>query len=159
MRIFGPLPWPTISPVTVTPARVCASLVTVSRSTTATLCCRPPAFTTAYTMGFLSTPRPTISCPARAPVRTTGARDEPSARQAAPRGARPGTEQPGQRTRAERRRSKRPRSLPDGRTGRTAGRPAAARPRRDARRRPVGDRHRLLLGRGNRLGRLLHVVR
>src|SRR3954471_2591534 len=84
MRIFGPLPWPTISPVTVTLARVCASLVTVSPSTrsragrvtvspaspasrftvrvspTATLCWLPPAFTTAYTM-ILSTPRPTTS--------------------------------------------------------------------------------------------------
>src|SRR5688500_16368087 len=73
MRIFGPLPWPTISPVTVTPASACASLVTVSpstsssagrvtvspasparrltvnRSPTATLCWRPPALTTAYT--------------------------------------------------------------------------------------------------------------
>src|SRR5919107_2055168 len=77
MRIFGPLPWPTISPVTVTPARACASLVTVSpstrssagrvtvspasptrrltvnRSPTATLCCRPPALTTAYTTELL----------------------------------------------------------------------------------------------------------
>src|SRR3712207_689828 len=77
MRIFGPLPWPTISPVTVTPASVSASLVTVSpstrsragrvtespasptrrltvnRSPTATLCCRPPAFTTAYTTELL----------------------------------------------------------------------------------------------------------
>src|SRR4051794_32633490 len=73
MRIFGPLPWPTISPVTVTLAKACASLVTVSPSTrsragrvtvspaspasrftvrvspTATLCWLPPAFTTAYT--------------------------------------------------------------------------------------------------------------
>src|SRR3954466_1555771 len=73
MRIFGPLPWPTISPVTVTLARAEASLVTVSpstrrmagsvtvspaspasrltvnRSPTATLCWLPPAFTTAYT--------------------------------------------------------------------------------------------------------------
>src|SRR5918995_128979 len=77
MRIFGPLPWPTISPVTVTPASVSASLVTVSpstrsragrvtespasptrrltvnRSPTGTLCCRPPAFTTAYTTELL----------------------------------------------------------------------------------------------------------
>src|SRR5215213_4111630 len=73
MRIFGPLPWPTISPVTVTFASAAASLVTVSPSTsrmagratespsaparrlivnvspTATLCWLPPAFTTAYT--------------------------------------------------------------------------------------------------------------
>src|SRR3954447_19330267 len=73
MRIFGPLPWPTISPVTVTLARSAAALVTVSpstsriagrvtvspasparrltvnRSPTATLCWLPPAFTTAYT--------------------------------------------------------------------------------------------------------------
>src|SRR5919112_604112 len=73
MRIFGPLPCSTISPVTVTLARVAASLVTVSPSTsrmagratespaaparrlivnvspTATLCWLPPAFTTAYT--------------------------------------------------------------------------------------------------------------
>src|SRR3954471_9398468 len=85
MRIFGPLPWPTISPVTVTLARAAASLVTVSpstsriagrvtvspaspvrrftvnRSPTATLCWLPPAFTTAYTtdssfLATLSTP-------------------------------------------------------------------------------------------------------
>src|SRR3954464_2258045 len=73
MRILGPLPWPTISPVTVTLASAAASLVTVSpstsriagrvtvspaspvrrftvnRSPTATLCWLPPAFTTAYT--------------------------------------------------------------------------------------------------------------
>src|SRR5687767_821572 len=77
MRIFGPLPWPTISPVTVTFARAAASLVTVSPSTrsragratvspsaparrlivnvspTATLCWLPPAFTTAYTTELL----------------------------------------------------------------------------------------------------------
>src|SRR3954471_7556969 len=81
MRIFGRLPWPTISPVTVTLARAAASLVTVSpstsriagrvtvspaspvrrftvnRSPTATLCWLPPAFTTAYTTdsSFLAT--------------------------------------------------------------------------------------------------------
>src|SRR3954469_6616201 len=84
MWIFGPLPCPTISPVTVTLARAAASLVTVSPSTrsrtgratvspasparrftvnvspTATLCWLPPAFTTAYTTdsSFAS------SCPA-----------------------------------------------------------------------------------------------
>src|ERR1700712_388844 len=73
IRIFGPLPCSTISPVIVTPASDAASLVTVSpstrrmagrvtvspasparrltvnRSPTATLCWLPPAFTTAYT--------------------------------------------------------------------------------------------------------------
>src|SRR5690348_7293295 len=73
MRIFGPLPCSTISPVTVTLASASASVVTVSpstrrmagrltvspaspasrltvnRSPTATLCWLPPAFTTAYT--------------------------------------------------------------------------------------------------------------
>src|SRR4051812_37053652 len=73
MWIFGPLPCSTISPVTVTPASACASVVTVSPSTsrmagrvtvspasplrrlmvnvspTPTLCCVPPALTTAYT--------------------------------------------------------------------------------------------------------------
>src|SRR5690242_12331832 len=89
MRIFGPLPWPTISPVTVTLARAAASLVTVSpstsriagrvtvspaspvrrftvnRSPTATLCWLPPAFTTAYTTdsSFLAT----LVRPARTP--------------------------------------------------------------------------------------------
>src|SRR4051794_33101617 len=84
MWIFGPLPWPTISAVTVAFARAAASLVTVSPSTrsrtgratvspasparrftvnvspTATLCWLPPAFTTAYTTdsSFAS------SCPA-----------------------------------------------------------------------------------------------
>src|SRR4051794_28932896 len=84
MWIFGPLPWPTISAVTVAFARASASLVTVSPSTrsrtgratvspasparrftvnvspTATLCWLPPAFTTAYTTdsSFAS------SCPA-----------------------------------------------------------------------------------------------
>src|SRR4051794_17677757 len=89
MRIFGPLLWPTISPVTVTEARAAASLVTVSpstsriagrvtvspaspvrrftvnRSPTATLCWLPPAFTTAYTTdsSFLAT----LVRPARTP--------------------------------------------------------------------------------------------
>src|SRR5690349_13696649 len=89
MRIFGPLPWPTISPVTVTLARAAASLVTVSPSTSriagrvtvspaspvrrftvnrspiATLCWLPPAFTTAYTTdsSFLAT----LVRPARTP--------------------------------------------------------------------------------------------
>src|SRR4051812_14229152 len=73
MWIFGPLPCSTISPVTVTPASACASVVTESPSTsstagsvtvspacpvrrltvnvspTPTLCCVPPALTTAYT--------------------------------------------------------------------------------------------------------------
>src|SRR3954449_9789466 len=89
MRIFGPLPWPTISPVTVTLARAAASLVTVSpstsriagrvtvspaspvrrftvnRSPTATLCWLPPAFTTAYTTD--SSQLATLSCPVRTP--------------------------------------------------------------------------------------------
>src|SRR3712207_9400262 len=94
MRIFGPLPWPTISPVTVTPASVSASLVTVSPSTrgsagrltvapasparrftvnrtpTATLCCRPPAFTTAYTTELLDRLGHVLRAPGR---RTPGA--------------------------------------------------------------------------------------
>src|SRR5690242_4691022 len=134
MRIFGPLPWPTISPVTVTLARAAASLVTVSpstsriagrvtvspaspvrrftvnRSPTATLCWLPPAFTTAYTTdsSFLAT----LSSPARTPGAFTGA-GRASAR---PTGT--GGMQPDQRTRSA-----------GGRSGRSAGRAAAARPR------------------------------
>src|SRR3954453_19643055 len=90
MWIFGPLPCPTISPVTVTLARAAASLgtvspstrsragratvspasparrLTVNRSPTATLCWLPPAFTTAYTphSSFASLVVQ-LSCPAR----------------------------------------------------------------------------------------------
>src|SRR4051794_3754819 len=112
MRIFGPLPWPTISPVTVTPARACASLVTVSpstrsragrltvspasparrltvnRSPTATLCWLPPAFTTAYTTDSSFN---VARCPAR--TRRSGRRvldGVAPARAAAPGGARGG---------------------------------------------------------------------
>src|SRR3954449_880672 len=90
MWIFGPLPCPTISPVTVTLARAAASLVTVSpstrsragratvspasparrltvnRSPTATLCWLPPAFTTAYTThSSFASLVVQLSCPAR----------------------------------------------------------------------------------------------
>src|SRR3954454_4734209 len=133
MRIFGPLPWPTISPVTVTEASAAASLVTVSpstsriagrvtvspaspvrrftvnRSPTATLCWLPPAFTTAYTTdsSFLAT----LVNPARTPwVVHRG-----WAGSARPTVA--GGVQPDQRTRSGRR------------PGRAAGPPAPARPR------------------------------
>src|SRR3954447_893099 len=134
MRIFGPLPWPTISPVTVTLARAAASLVTVSpstsriagrgtvspaspvrrftvnRSPTATLCWLPPAFTTAYTTdsSFLAT----LFCPAHT-LRVVHRGWAGSAR---PTGT--GGMQPDQRTRSG-----------GGRSGRAAGRPAPARPR------------------------------
>src|SRR4051812_37288933 len=140
MRIFGPLPWPTISPVTVTLARAAASLVTVSpstsriagrvtvspaspvrrftvnRSPTATLCWLPPAFTTAYTTdsSFLAT----LICPAHT-LRVVHRGWAGSAR---PTGT--GGMQPDQRTRSGR-----------GRSGRAAGRPA-----------PAGPRHRVHLG-------------
>src|SRR4051812_8646068 len=90
MWIFGPLPCPTISQVTVTLARAAASLVTVSpstrssagratvspasparrltvnRSPTATLCWLPPAFTTAYTThSSFASLVVQLSCPAR----------------------------------------------------------------------------------------------
>src|SRR4028118_293483 len=139
MRILGPLPWPTISPVTVTPASACASLVTVSpstssragrvtespasptrrltvnRSPTATLCCRPPAFTTAYTTALLDRccqsrdaswahPGAGAGCwTGRTPPPPRG-RAAPGAARAAPRpgpGAEPGRAvQPVERTRA-----------------------------------------------------------
>src|SRR4051794_17996108 len=104
MWIFGPLPCSTISPVTVTPARACASVVTVSPSIssragrvivspaspvrrltvkvspTPTLCCVPPALTTAYTTDS--------SIQYLCPARTTGT--GPSAGRVAGRRGPPG---------------------------------------------------------------------
>src|SRR3954453_10219652 len=151
MRIFGPLPWPTISPVTVTLARAAASLVTVSpstsrmagrvtvspaspvrrftvnRSPTATLCWLPPAFTTAYTTdsSFLAT----LFCPAHT-LRVVHRGWAGSAR---PTGT--GGMQPDQRTRSG-----------GGRSGRADVRPAPARPR-------LRTHFGLRLGLGSGLGR------
>src|SRR3954452_2302474 len=120
MWIFGPLPCSTISPVTVTPASACASVVTVSPSTssragsvivspasparrltvnvspTPTLCCVPPALTTAYTTDSSIE----YLCPARTTGTGPGAGRAARASQAAPAGALPVAQQPDQRTRA-----------------------------------------------------------
>src|SRR4051794_39864991 len=120
MWIFGPLPCSTISPVTVTPASACASVVTVSPSTssragrvtvspaspvrrftvnvspTPTLCCVPPALTTAYTTDSSIE----YLCPARTTGTGPSAGRAARASQAAPAGAPPLVQQPDQRTRA-----------------------------------------------------------
>src|SRR3954466_13819059 len=125
MRIFGPLPCSTISPVTVTLARAAASLVTVSPSTsriagratvspaapcrrlivnvspTATLCWLPPAFTTAYTTdsSLLFVSSSVFRRADRSDRRVLDGLRSPHP--AAPEGARAVAVQPDQRTREE----------------------------------------------------------
>src|SRR3954469_19567707 len=148
MWIFGPLPCSTISPVTVTPASACASVVTVSPSTssragrvivspasparrltvnvspTPTLCCVPPALTTAYTTDSSIE----YLCPARTTGTGPGAGRAARASQAAPAGALPVAQQPDQRTRAPGCRSNATRRGPR-QAGGPAGRVAARRRR------------------------------
>src|SRR3954463_13261658 len=114
MRIFGPLPCSTISPVTVTLASASASVVTVSpstrrmagsvtvspaspasrltvnRSPTATLCWLPPAFTTAYTTDSSFVLLVSSLFPRARPVRRPGAGRAADAAPAAPEGPPPG---------------------------------------------------------------------
>src|SRR3954466_842959 len=127
MWIFGPLPCPTISPVTVTLARAAASLVTVSpstrssagratvspasparrltvnRSPTATLCWLPPAFTTAYTThSSFASLVVQLSCPARATASQTPVLDGRARLRGGAGWCAAGAVQPDQRTRGGR---------------------------------------------------------